>query len=245
MKIKILLTIFFMPLYLLSSGLRIIFPENSSIVIGVSPLLINQIKMNDYSLEQAAVFSAKLDSTYSIFELAILEKDFIEFDNNDFAEFSLNVITDSLAIRRKIMHLKKVDSIIFGGHYIAFYGFIEKNIKPEYIFPLNDLVVRKPFIRIEDADYQKSVTSFAYASCSRLDEALDEAFSSALSELSKNQNIHIRNMRRSFLDFHESTTLISSRNILANVKFKEVSIFTKNENNLITYIVEVQLRKDL
>jgi hypothetical protein len=88
-----------------------------------------------------------------------------------------------------------------------------------------------------------ALSATATARRTRLDEALDEAFKLALSEVSKYQDINIRSMYREILAFSEHAILQYAENIVSDVHFSEVDIYWSLVSNQGYYTVQVTLEK--
>ena len=225
---------------LCADGLHIVFSESANNIIGVTPKMRNVDDMFYFSMEQAAVFAAKLDKSFCIFRTATLDRLHGETDDIGTATFIVNVVADWELLLDYLDFIECIDSFDFHGFTIGIWD-VYDDIPSVYTSPLTDTIEEINPELVLDGN---SVIAQATARSVHLDIALDEAFKLALSEISKYQDMNIQNMTRGIEDFTELVVLINAENVVSEVKLAEVKMFYDTTATPSAYIAKMTLKKE-
>jgi len=241
MKRYFLLTIFIITAISLchAEGLRIIFPQGSSTVIGTAHKSLDPNEMSITAREQAAIFATKIDYSLCIFRMAYLDTDFGSERQDDSATFIVNVVADLSMLYDYLYYLKEVRQREFYGYLLNFYNLSDE---PELSIVMdykNDIELARPSLITNG----NTVTGVGVAKSADLYHALNEAFKFALSEISKYQDVNIKTMQRGITEYTEQALLVDSENLVTDVCFSEIYLQQKIVDNLNSFTVKVMLSR--
>ena len=222
-----------------ANGVRLIFPYGATTYFGITPKMPNKERMRNYALEQASIFAVKLDSSFCIFRLATLDETDHDNHRSDSASFLVNVIAEWSDLDNYLNNLILIGHHEYKGYDIYFFNFIEKEPCITVSTELFTIEMTEPFIQV----FEKTVSSTATAKHRNLDDALDEAFKLALSEISKYQDINVKTMHRGVEYYSELATLITSENVVSDVHFSMVDILYDINSLIGSYLVKIYLVK--
>ena len=222
-----------------ADSVRLVFPPGSTSCFGVSPKMPNKDRMINFALEQASIFAAKLDRSFCIFRMATLEQTYGGLNDGRVASFIVNVIAEWDDLEIYLRNFKHIGDHEYKGYQIYFFNFVEKEPCIMVIEHDDEIELSDTCLMVIDG----VVISTATARHRYLDEALDEAYKIALSEISKYQDINVKTMHRGIDYFSELATLLSSENVVSDVRFYEVDIRYSILSNLGGYNVKVSLIK--
>jgi hypothetical protein len=204
-------------------GLNIKFYHDNTATLGITPFMRNVMDMYDYTLEQAAIYGARLERSLCVYGSAN-----IDIDNENYtttqtqtASYTVTVVDDWDILEEYLEYLMIVDEYEYNGYMIAFFDFddVEPSLK---ITPYNN----EP--DIPNLKISKSGSSLKAIGVSKrryLDEAFYDAFRLAMSEFSQYQNSTIKAMDKNFDEYVEDVSLITANNIISDVLFSELDIF--------------------
>jgi len=222
-----------------ANTIQITFPRGSTTVIGTAPKLSDKDTMQQFALDQAAVFASKIDYSLCIFRMAHLGRHYDDASHDDSATFIVNVVAYVSLLYDYLQYLKVVDERDFHGYQINFYDLYDT--ENAYQITENDTPI--PLSGPELIHNGHYVTGVGIATSAKLDLALDEAFKLALAEISKYQDINIKSMNRGVTDFSEQALLVDAENIVNDVCFSEIHLAFYPSNTLDSYTVKVLLDK--
>jgi hypothetical protein len=226
---------------LYSEGVRFDFQHGAKLTLGATPIMRNVDNMYYFALEQAAIFATKLDKSFCIFHYATLEREYDQHLRSESATFIVNVVADWDMLLDYLDFLDCVAQEYFHGYYLLLFDIddIEPNMRiTKHTDPINEMI---PQISLTG----NTLSATATARHTRLDEAIDEAFKYALSEISKYQDINIRSMYREILAFSEHAILQYAENIVSDVYFAEIDVYFGRVSNMGYYTTKVVLEKRL
>jgi len=222
-----------------ANTMQITFPKGSTTVIGTAPKYIDNDTMQQFALDQAAIFASKIDYSLCIFRFAHLGRDYDDTSYDDSATFIVNVVAYVSSLYDYLQFLKVVDERDFNGYKVNFYNLYDVEHTHQITEHNTPITLSEP----EIVKTGNTVTGIGTASSSQLDIALDEAFKFALSEISKYQDINIKSMHRSVIEFSEQALLMNAENIVSDVCFSEIHMSHNLTNNLDSFTVKVLLDK--
>ena len=220
-------------------GVRLYFPRGTTTYFGITPKMPNQDRMHSFALEQASIFATKLDSSFCIFRLAAIDETFADTESSDYAVFIVNVIAEWDHLYTYLDNLIHIGRYDYKGYDIYFFNFVEKTPCIVVSTESFEIELTEPFIEV----WGNTVTSTATARHRNLDDAVDEAFKLALSEISKYQDMNVKSMHRGIEYYSELATLITSENVVSEVSFSQVDFLYDIRSHIGVYHVKVSLVK--
>jgi len=233
----IFLTIF---IYLCQAeGLHINFPQGSTTTLGVAHKSLDENEMIMITREQAAIFATKIDYSFCIFRMAYLDTENEGRQEDGSATFIVNVVADLSMLYDYVYYLQEIDKREFYGYHLIFYNLYEDQQPVSITDYYDDIEFTSSYL----IPTGNTVTGVGIAQRSILNNALDEAFRFALSEISKYQDLNIKTMQQNVTEYSEQALLLNSENIVTDVTFSDIYIQQKFVDNLNYFCVKVMLKR--
>ncbi len=223
-----------------SVSLEIVFPENSKLSIGTCPVLLDIEQVRYQSRVQAGVFASKLTGVLSMYELAVLNQIIGENISEQQMQIERNVMLSLDAMHENIRNLFLIDGVQRFSYFIGLYGLDEYATLPVFT-AYNEA----PYHNLEALEvFDTYIRSSGISNSYRLDVALDDAFSSALSEMSKYLVIEVKSMTKDSDFLQEKAMILSSNAELRNIQFSRILISRIEKDKVFSFRVIIQLKKD-
>ncbi len=225
---------------MIDSIYKIQLPENIRQSIGISAISSDKRIMEENALSQAAVIYSKLDSSYGIDKYISICYDDQSIEDFETVSVRYSVSSDIEQMKNNYKLLINNKSQELCGYNISFYS--KKEIDAPVLFEKSEMIDSTFFCNIK----LENDVLYCYGSgkTTQMDDALDEAFTNALLEYSKYQNMRFRSLHKNLNDKNSLVYNIESVNKVSNLGIKRAQlIITRDEIGLKRYQVCIELLK--